>query len=673
MILVVNITISLNKNHFMSNFTRQLNYLFAVTKLALLTLLLVGSFQAANINWLGLTRASYVGLTGALNNPVVLGAWAPERPTNQGWNLPTESSAANEQPVDLSCGSLTNGGDPAHPRVAHNWTAVSGANIKYQREVTFPDNHIGYYYADNNYTPFASFGSDQGIEGTWTTRVRAFEDNNDNGAYDEGDWASDWSDYCEITLDRTAPYAEITSHDDGDTVSGVVEIRGTVTDDNPHHYWLAGPAGFPGVVNESNSFTDQLLYTWDTTGLAEGEYTLKLEARDAAGNKQPNLAPVPADPEDTTDSVDWVTVTVSNPPTTPSGIRILDHQGTDLGCDGTTDHRYITVDWHDNPEADLAHYDYQIREATTIAQPTESEFSGDIRDEDGLYRYRVRAVDTDDNTSDWTEWCYVRLDRSVLPTPPSEQIVINEVMYDPVGDDQGNMPEGEWVELYNNSDTDVDVAGWYLQDTVNNQVTISASNSDNDLDTGDDGETVVPAHGWLVVYVNGPAVWDNDGDAVVLYNNTDVWQDEYIYSSGQTEGSTQGRDTDGTDNWVTMIATPGRTNVATAADLQPSAYIWQQDEHHARIAVFDGLNYDQVDYEITYLHDQDGTDVPAGLTGSTTINSNNLYINDLFMGTESSGSQHPHSGIKQVVLTATLSGGGLPDRVITVNLSGSWE
>jgi len=106
------------------------------------------------------------------------------------------------------------------------------------------------------------------------------------------------------------------------------------------------------------------------------------------------------------------------PPAQPSGIRILNNVGEDLACNGYTTERYITIDWNDNLEGDFSNYEYQVREENTIAYPTVSEFSGNIRDEDGYYKYRVRAIDTSDNASEWSDWCGVTLDR-VDPDSPS--------------------------------------------------------------------------------------------------------------------------------------------------------------------------------------------------------------------------------------------------------------
>ncbi|MDH5533295.1 MAG: Ig-like domain-containing protein [Candidatus Pacebacteria bacterium] len=109
-------------------------------------------------------------------------------------------------------------------------------------------------------------------------------------AVDNAGNESNLSDQCGLTLDQEAPNVEITNPTTG-LVTGTIDIRGTVEDDNPHHYWfvIQNSSGTtvagPGVVNDTNSFTDKLLLSWDTTLVADGTYTIKLEARDSANNK----------------------------------------------------------------------------------------------------------------------------------------------------------------------------------------------------------------------------------------------------------------------------------------------------------------------------------------------------------------------------------------------------
>ncbi len=94
-----------------------------------------------------------------------------------------------------------------------------------------------------------------------------------------------------LLADTEAPDVAINSPADGATVQGDVPIYGTVTDDNPDHYYLVVKdsdghvvAG-PGTVAETSSFTNELLYTFDSTSVDDGNYTVWLAARDAAGNR----------------------------------------------------------------------------------------------------------------------------------------------------------------------------------------------------------------------------------------------------------------------------------------------------------------------------------------------------------------------------------------------------
>ncbi len=93
-----------------------------------------------------------------------------------------------------------------------------------------------------------------------------------------------------VTYDHTAPTVSLTAPVIS-LLRGSVDIRGSVQDANPDHYYtvitnstnhvVAGP----GTVSDTNSFVNKLLFTWNTLGVSDGTYTIDLEARDAAGNK----------------------------------------------------------------------------------------------------------------------------------------------------------------------------------------------------------------------------------------------------------------------------------------------------------------------------------------------------------------------------------------------------
>ncbi len=110
-----------------------------------------------------------------------------------------------------------------------------------------------------------------------------------------------------VTVDNTAPVVEITNPNDGDVLSGNVDVRGSVNDAHPWRYYAVvrdmanNVVAGPGTVYDSNSFTDELLFTWDTTLVPNGNYIIHLAARDLAGNR-----------DDSAGSLDQIMVTVHN-------------------------------------------------------------------------------------------------------------------------------------------------------------------------------------------------------------------------------------------------------------------------------------------------------------------------------------------------------------------------
>ncbi|MBN1332083.1 hypothetical protein JW978_04375 [Candidatus Dojkabacteria bacterium] len=246
----------------------------------------------------------------------------PADPVMLGWNVQSLSSLGDIPPY-LTC----LGGDVYYNlpnNTSSTWSPVAGTNVRYIRHNIRPDgsqillsgsqvvavsdpDDLAYIAANlsgsyaNYYTPWGYFGMGEGL---YQTRVRAFEDDNLNGDYDLGEPISEWSNSCNIVLDTLAPVVDLTSHNNGDVINGVVNVEGTVTDDNNHHYWFViqnssgQTVAGPGVVNDTDPSINVSLI-WDTTLVPNGTYTIKLEARDKAGNKDAG-------------SVEWVSVEVNN-------------------------------------------------------------------------------------------------------------------------------------------------------------------------------------------------------------------------------------------------------------------------------------------------------------------------------------------------------------------------
>lgn len=152
--------------------------------------------------------------------------------------------------------------------------------------------------------------------------------------------------------------------------------------------------------------------------------------------------------------------------------------------------------------------------------------------------------------------------RSIQLSPDDTQsyfsIVLNIISPRPAGSDTGfTAPplDGEWVELWNNSDVDIDVNGQVLQEYSGGYLHISVLNSDNNDNLSDTGETIVPAGGWLRVYRNGDSDFNlnDNGDTVKLLTDTvgsgGLLIDSYSYGPVATDNKVWRRTPDGTGTW----------------------------------------------------------------------------------------------------------------------------
>jgi len=107
----------------------------------------------------------------------------------------------------------------------------------------------------------------------------------------------------EFVLVDKAPLVTIENPINGEIVSGVVDIYGTIVEDRElSHYNIAiypGDADFMDfskrleqlTVYQSSGFVDQSIYQWDTTAYPNGEYLIRLAARDKAGNRDLSGSP----------------------------------------------------------------------------------------------------------------------------------------------------------------------------------------------------------------------------------------------------------------------------------------------------------------------------------------------------------------------------------------------
>lgn len=167
-------------------------------------------------------------------------------------------------------------------------------------------------------------------------------------------------------------------------------------------------------------------------------------------------------------------------------------------------------------------------------------------------------------------------------------VVLNEFLPNP----SGSEAFGEWVELYNTSDHEIDVAGWVLYDSDDHELEITPCHVEGDL-------TIVPPKGFMVIYrktgkkCSSDFTLNNSEDEVKLYTdlveNGGVLVDSYAYDNEHLEdieatpgeGNDEPKDgdngsendnrsqtdksyarfPDGTGPWFDPIPTPGMPNV----------------------------------------------------------------------------------------------------------------
>jgi hypothetical protein len=165
--------------------------------------------------------------------------------------------------------------------------------------------------------------------------------------------------------------------------------------------------------------------------------------------------------------------------------------------------------------------------------------------------------------------------------PPGTEyndIVVNEIMYAPSGG------EPEWIELYNKSNSDINIKDWIIED-----ITSSYTLTDDEL--------ILPPESFLVISRSAAIVnfysissqllitqipqLNNNGDAVVIKNQNGRIIDSVNYNSSW--GGTGGRSlerklytgqSNGSTNWGSasgiLKATPGKVNTLSPKEYDPA-------------------------------------------------------------------------------------------------------
>ncbi|MBA7510736.1 hypothetical protein ES705_02723 [subsurface metagenome] len=134
-----------------------------------------------------------------------------------------------------------------------------------------------------------------------------------------------------FTLDNTKPQVVISSPTSNDTISGIIAITGTASDDNFDYYAIAVSQAdsFKTIFQGNIPVSAGQLAIWNSVNVENGEHTLKLYAQDRAGNCDSIMITIYTDNE----SVDIIPPVVSirepSPGDTLSDTVIVLVQATD--------------------------------------------------------------------------------------------------------------------------------------------------------------------------------------------------------------------------------------------------------------------------------------------------------------------------------------------------------
>ena len=191
-----------------------------------------------------------------------------------------------------------------------------------------------------------------------------------------------------------------------------------------------------------------------------------------------------------------------------------------------------------------------------------------------------------------------------------ESICISEVMPNADGPDQGIFPQGEWVELVNSGDSDVNLYGWAIVDIggwyhpINEQswVGFDALASPYVLRSG----------GYAIIAENeiGTLRLNNAGETVYLVDDGNETVDEIVTGSASNGISKIADPSDTGGTWIDSIepspgnANPGEGDGDGPADIQASWWNGEFDVKFTRIMPGEVPNRNNDWFEITNIGDE---------------------------------------------------------------------
>lgn len=169
-----------------------------------------------------------------------------------------------------------------------------------------------------------------------------------------------------------------------------------------------------------------------------------------------------------------------------------------------------------------------------------------ITDDNIVSTDRVLQLDEDESMS--LIAVYEPLDDEYLAIAGQTPVVINEVSAANTIYVNDYYKRNDWIELYNTTNEDIDVAGMYLSDNPEKPLKFQISAGDTEAGT------IIPAHGYLIVWADkldpifqlhsSFKLGNNDGESITITAQDESWSNTLEYMS-HTGEETVGRYPDG--------------------------------------------------------------------------------------------------------------------------------
>ena len=196
-----------------------------------------------------------------------------------------------------------------------------------------------------------------------------------------------------------------------------------------------------------------------------------------------------------------------------------------------------------------------------------------IQNKKGFYIKVLFTQDLDTTNN----WFY----KIIEPGFPNQTIIVNEIMFAPLGG------EPEWIELFNNSDAEINLKNWAVSDVITTPVKVTIKNNflipANGYAVLTKDSSIINYHRFIsskILEINLPS-FNNDRDGIVLKDSRAITIDSVFYSNqwGGTNGFSLERvsSTNASNNqfnWASSKdieqSTPGRINSVTLKEFDLS-------------------------------------------------------------------------------------------------------